>query len=111
MANNNHTADGVAGSLPRPEVTPIHKGPAHTVLQGASAGAAFMPEHDCTHEAVVVGVEGRVEIALTDAGERHAVDAGECYIIHPKVQHTLSSPGAFRLFLTMPAAAEIRFKE
>lgn len=80
-------------------------------MQGTSSGAAFVPEHDCTHEAVVVVVEGAVEIILTDSGERHAVNAGECYVIHPGVQHTLSSVDAFRLFLTMPSAAEIRFKE
>ena len=111
MTNSNHVTEGAVGQLPRPAVTDIYKGTHHTVVQGTGSGAAFMPEHYCTHEAVMVVVEGRVEIELTESEETCTVNAGECYVIRPRSKHTLSSLGAFRLFLTMPPKAEIRFKE
>ena len=111
MTNKNRGTGGDSATLPKPEVAPVHKGVDHTVLQGSSEGAAFMPEHYSTHEAVVVVVEGRVEIQLTESGVTDTVAAGECYVIRPGEKHTLSSRDGFRLFLTMPSKAEIRFEE
>ena len=111
MTNRSNGTDDTVSALPRPEITEVHSGVDCTVVQGSSRGAAFMPEHFCTHEAVVIVVEGRVEIRLTDTGTTAQVSTGECYVIRPGVKHTLTSQDRFRLFLTMPSSAEIRFEE
>ena len=68
-----------------------------------------MPEHYCTHEAVVVVTSGKVEITYSKSGERNSVSAGECHVIPAKSTHRLTSDGPFNLFLTIPGGAKIEF--
>jgi quercetin dioxygenase-like cupin family protein len=79
------------------------------VIQGSSDRAAFMPEHYATHEAAVMVAEGTVDIHYSESGTTLSVSAGQHHLIEPNQRHALSSPGAFRLYLVMPADGEIRF--
>jgi quercetin dioxygenase-like cupin family protein len=113
MANNTESKRETEAyrDLPRPEVSTIYDGAEETVLQGKSDSAAFMPEHFSTREAIVVVVEGEVRIHYTDLGEEAGVAAGDTHVIQPKVWHSLSADGPFRLFLIYPTGAEIKFED
>jgi quercetin dioxygenase-like cupin family protein len=98
-----------AHERPRPQVAQVFTGAEQQVMQGSSDVPAFMPGHSATHEAAVIVVEGAVDIHYTEAGTSVSLQAGECHTIEPGQWHALSSPDAFRLYLIMPAAGEIRF--
>ena len=61
-----------------------------------------MPEHYCTHEAVVVVTSGEVEIVYSENMKRSRVRAGECHVIPANRRHTLTADAPFQLFLTIP---------
>lgn len=98
-----------ATERPRPQVDPVHMGTQQQVIRGSSDRPAFMPEHYATHEAAVIVAEGSVDIHYRESGTNMSVSAGQHHLIEPNQRHALSSPGAFRLYLVMPAAGEIRF--
>jgi quercetin dioxygenase-like cupin family protein len=93
----------------RPTVETVFTGEHEQVLRGSSTGPAHMPEHYCTHEAVVTVIDGSVEIRLSGTGDIQRVASGECYVIPAGEKHTLHAREAFSLFLVMPASAEIHF--
>ena len=94
----------------RPKVEPVHTGTQQQVFRGSGDGAVFMPEHYCTHEAVVVVTSGEVEIVYSENMERSRVMAGECHVIPANLRHTLTADAPFQLFLTIPGDAKLEFR-
>ena len=93
----------------RPTVVPAFSGESHKVFKGSSDASAYMPEHYSTHEAVVVVTSGRVTVRFSDNGDTVSAAEAEFLTIPANRKHTLKSDGAFTLFLTIPATAELKF--
>ncbi len=98
-----------AAERPRPQVDPVHMGTQQRVIQGSSDRPAFMPEHYATHEAAAIVAEGTADIHYSESGTNVSVSAGQRHLIEPNQRHALSSPGASRMYLAMPAPGELRF--
>ena len=93
----------------RPKVEAVHKGGAQ-VLRLSSEGPAFLPEHFCSHDAVLVVTNGEIVITYTKTEQPNPVSAGNCHVIPAQTAHTLRSDAAFQMFLTIPGEAHLKFR-
>jgi quercetin dioxygenase-like cupin family protein len=58
-----------------------------------------LSEHTAPFDALVIGVEGRADIAI--AGQPHAVSEGQSLLLPAGVPHAVSPIGRFKMLLVM----------
>ena len=94
---------------PRPKIEWVHKDGAQ-VRRLSSEGPAFLPEHFCSHNAVLVVTSGEIVITYVETDQPNVVSAGNCHVIPAKVAHHLRADGPFQMFLIIPGEAELQFR-
>ena len=98
------------GDRPKPKMEAVqHQGGAK-VFRVSGEGPVFMPEHSCSHDAVLVVTNGDIVITYTKTEQPNPVNAGNCHVIPAQTAHTLRSDAAFQMFLTIPGEAQIKFE-
>ena len=77
----------------------VIKKSAGTVTIFAFDAGEGLSEHSTPHDALVQGLEGRIEITI--AGEPHEVHAGEVLLLPSTVPHGLRAATPAKMLLTM----------
>jgi quercetin dioxygenase-like cupin family protein len=77
----------------------VIKKPAGTVTLFAFDAGEGLSEHSTPHDALVQGLEGRLEVTI--AGEPHQVDAGDALLLPATVPHALRARTQAKMLLTM----------
>ena len=77
----------------------IVKRPTGTVTAFAFDAGEGLSEHTAAFDALVVGVDGRAEFAVGDAG--HVVAAGDVLLLPARVPHALKAVTRFKMLLMM----------
>jgi quercetin dioxygenase-like cupin family protein len=75
------------------------KNPAGNVTLFAFDGGEGLSEHTAPFDALVIGVDGRAEIAI--GGVAHVVGEGDSLLLPAGIPHAVSPQGRFKMVLVM----------